>query len=199
MLSVCAFLLAYYWYFVLTWMPSYLTMSRGFSTVQMGRVFSTPLFAMAVCNLLAGWLADKLAHRTNRALIVRTRFAIAGLFGASSLLLLSRVRAGGVVIVLAASMCSFGIANSNFWAVAQHLAPTSLVGRVIGYLNTVSQIGGAAAPLITGWTLGPQKNFSFGIVIAALASLVACALFVVAGAQSLEKLKSHLDAGVRAV
>jgi len=38
---------------LLTWMPAYMTMSRGFSTLGMGRNLSSPLFVMAVSNLLA--------------------------------------------------------------------------------------------------------------------------------------------------
>src|SRR6185437_5597569 len=67
-MSAASFFLSYYWYFLLTWMPAYMTMARGFSTLGMGRVLSTPLFVMAATNLLAGWLADRLASKTEAIL-----------------------------------------------------------------------------------------------------------------------------------
>src|SRR5208337_3084792 len=53
-MSLSILLSSYYWYFVLTWVPSYMILSRGFSTLAMGRVVSTALFTMAVVNVCAG-------------------------------------------------------------------------------------------------------------------------------------------------
>jgi len=39
-LSGCVFFSSYFWWFVMTWMPSYMTLSRGYSTAQMGRILS---------------------------------------------------------------------------------------------------------------------------------------------------------------
>src|SRR3974377_953492 len=61
--SLCIFLSSYFWYFLLTWVPTYLTASRGFSTTGMGRVLSTSLFTMAVVNIAGGSIADRLVRR----------------------------------------------------------------------------------------------------------------------------------------
>ena len=166
-MSACVFFFSYYWYFVLTWMPAYLTMARGYSMMGMGRILSTPLFAMAVTNVITGWAADKLATKYNAVFRVRVLFTAAGLLGAASILLLQVIPGQGAVLpILIVSICSFGVASANYWAIAQHTPPAYMVGRTIGYLNTISQIGGVAAPLITGWSLGPQKHFGFAIVLA---------------------------------
>lgn len=195
-ISVGAFLLAYYWYFVLTWMPSYLIVARGYSTLEMGRILSTPLFTMAVINLAAGWIADKLVRRTGRVFRVRMWFVIIGLLGAASILLLELLPGRAPVLpILIISICSFGIANSSYWAISQHAPPASMVGRTIGYLNTVSQIGGILAPLITGWTLGPQKHFQLALLIAGICPVLASLLIWLAGAGGLDKLKTCLNSG----
>jgi hypothetical protein len=59
------------------------------------------------------------------------------------------------------------------WTLAQTMVDAPVVGRFIGYLNTLSQIAGAAAPLITGWTLGAHNNFRLAIWMAGLAPLLA--------------------------
>jgi MFS family permease len=192
-MSAASFFLSYYWYFLLTWMPAYMTMARGFSTLGMGRILSTPLFVMAASNVLAGWLADRLSSRTGKPFWVRIGFAASGLTGAASILLLN-VTAGRapVLPILVLSICSFGIASSNFWTISQSASPVSLVGRVIGFLNTLSQVAGAVAPIVTGWSLGPQKDFRFAILIAGICPLIAAACLIVAG-RSLPELTAALE------
>ncbi|MGH9618810.1 MAG: MFS transporter [Bryobacteraceae bacterium] len=193
-MSGCVFFFSYYWYFVLTWMPTYLTSARGFSTLHMGEILSIPLFSMAGVNIAAGWLADKLAARTGNVFRVRLWFAAAGLLGAALILVLNVMPGRAPVLpILVVSICSFGVASSSYWAIAQFVPPVSVVGRTVGYLNTLSQIGGIAAPLITGWSLGPQKNFELAILLAGVSPLVSCVLLFVAGPRGLAKLKERLS------
>jgi MFS transporter, ACS family, D-galactonate transporter len=193
LLSGAIFLSSYYWYFLLTWVPSYLTMSRGFSTLEMGRVLSGPLFAMAVLNVAAGAVADRLARRARSVFRVRVWFAVAGYVGAGAVLLLLLLPGREAVFpVLVLSVCSVGVGNSNFWAISQHAPPSAMVGRAIGYLNTISQVAGAAAPLLTGWILGPQRQFGLALGIAGLCPLLAAACLMLAGPGGLERLKVAL-------
>ncbi len=189
-MSLCVFLSSYYWFFLLTWVPTYLTTTRGFSTVEMGRVLSTPLFVMAVLNIVAGVVADRMVKRVGSVFRVRVLFAAAGYTGAAAVLLLLVLPGREAVLpILLVSVCSVGMGNSNYWAISQHAPPAGLVGRTIGYLNTVSQIAGAAAPLITGWILGPQKQFGVAIFIAGVCPLLAAVCLLVAGAKGLEQFK----------
>lgn len=193
-MSGCVFFFSYYWYFVLTWMPTYLTSARGFSTLRMGEILSIPLFSMAGVNIAAGWLADKLAARTGNVFRVRLWFAAAGLLGAGLILVLKVMPGRAPVLpVLIVSICSFGVASSSYWAIAQFVPPVSMVGRTVGFLNTLSQIGGIAAPLITGWSLGPHKNFGLAILLAGVSPLVSCVLLFIAGPRGLAKLKESLS------
>jgi MFS family permease len=192
-LSACVIFFSYYWYFLLTWMPTYLIVSRGYSTLGMGKILSTPLFAMAAVNVLAGFTADKLITKNGGVFTVRLTFLCAGLLGSSSILLLNLLPGGGAVLpILVLSICSFGLASSNYWAIAQYTSPSPMVGRAIGYLNTLSQIGGVIAPLVTGWTLGPHRNFKPAILIAGLCPLVSLILLALAGPKSLDRLKAAL-------
>jgi MFS transporter, ACS family, D-galactonate transporter len=192
-LSASVLFFSYYWYFVLTWMPAYLTMARGYSTIGMGRILSAPLFAMAIVNVLAGFLADKLIVLRGSVFGVRLAFLSLGLIGAGVILLLNFLPSRSSVLpVLTISICSFGIASSSFWAIAQYASPSVMVGRAIGYLNTISQIGGIGAPLITGWSLGPHQDFRLAILLAGLAPIVSVILLLLAGPKGLDKLKTDL-------
>ena len=178
--TIGAFFFNYYWWFFMTWMPAYLTMARGFNTLSMGRTLSVPLFAMAVTNIVSGTVADRLASHYG-FLKVRVLCLMTGFAGASFLLLLNFTTGQTPVIpILVSSICFFGVANSSFWTLAQSMAPAAIVGRVIGYLNTISQVAGAIAPVITGYTLGPQKDFHFAIAIAGCCPLLACGFLFMA-------------------
>jgi ACS family glucarate transporter-like MFS transporter len=197
-MSLSILLSAYYWYFVLTWVPSYLILARGFSTLGMGRVVSTALFTMAFVNVLAGLAVDKLAARIG---VFRARlwFGVVGYVGtAAILLLLVTPDQSWVLPILTFSMCATGIGNSNFWTISQHVPPKNLVGRTIGYLNTVSQVAGMAAPLITGWILGPQKQFGPAILVAGVCPALAAVFLLAAGSKGLGRMKALLAGEVYA-
>jgi MFS family permease len=191
-MTLSILLSSYYWYFVLTWIPSYLILSRGFSTLEMGRVVSTALFTMAFVNILAGFAADRLAARSG-VFRVRLIFGAAGYAGTAAILLLLLVQDRMWVLpILTFSMCATGIGNSSFWAISQHVPPKNLVGRTIGYLNTVSQVAGAAAPVITGWVLGPEKQFGPAILLAGSCPVLAAMCLMLAGHKGLQRTKAML-------
>jgi MFS family permease len=193
-MCVCIFFSSYYWYFTLTWVPTYLTASRGFSTLEMGRVLSTPLFVMAVCNVAAGTLADRVIARAGSVFLVRVAFCASGYAAAGAVLLLL-VLPGKVVVfpVLLLSMVGIGIGNSNYWAIVQHVPPEHMVGRSVGFLNTLSTAAGAAAPLVTGWVLGPQKQFGPALAVAGITPLLASVCLLIAAPRGLERVKAHLE------
>jgi MFS family permease len=192
-MSLCIFLSSYFWYFLLTWVPTYLIASRGFSTTEMGRVLSVPLFTMAFVNIIAGYGADRMVERVGSVFRVRTWFCALGYVGSGALLLLLVLPGREAVLpVLLFAVCAAGIGNSNYWAISQQAAPANLVGRTIGFLNTISQIAGAAAPLLTGWILGPQKEFGLALIIAGVAPVLAAVCLLIAGAGGLEQMRKSL-------
>lgn len=192
-MSVAIFLSSYYWYFLLTWVPAYLTLGRGFTNLEMGRVLSVPLFAMAVVNVIGGSVADRLAKRSGEVFRVRLAFAAAAYTGASAMLLLLVMPGRAPVFpVLLFSVCCTGIGNSNYWAIAQHIPPARMAGRTIGYLNTLSQIAGALAPLVTGWILGPSRQFELAVAIAGTCPILAALVLLLAGARGLDNSKSAM-------
>lgn len=196
-MSACIFLSSYYWYFLLTWVPTYLTASRGFSLVEMGRILSGPLFVMAGMNIVAGFFADRMARRVGSAFRVRVWFCAGGYIGSGAILLLLALPGREAVLpVLLASVVATGIGNANYWALSQQTAPSHLVGRTIGLLNTISQLAGVAAPLVTGWILGPDKQFGVALAIAGVSPVLAAASLLATGAGGLERMKLALSRGL---
>ncbi len=197
-MSLAILLSSYYWYFVLTWVPSYLILSRGFSNLGMGRVVSTALITMAVVNVLAGSAVDRLAARIG-VFRARVWFAVVGYIGtAAIMLLLVTPDRSWALPILTFSMCATGIGNTCFWAISQHVPPKNMVGRTIGYLNTLSQMAGAAAPVVTGLILGPLKHFGPAIIVAGVCPALAAFCMLAAGSKGLGQMKALLAGEVYA-
>lgn len=195
-MSLSIWMSSYFWYFVLTWVPSYLILSRGFSTLGMGKVLSAALFTMAVVNIAAGWAADKLAARIG---VFRARlwFGVLGYAGTASILLVLLVPGRSWVLpILTFSMCATGIGNSSYWTISQHASPKAMVARTIGYLNTVAVAAGVTAPLITGVIIGPQKHFGPAMLIAGITPILAAAFLLAAGPGGLARMKRLLAGNI---
>lgn len=191
-MSSCIFVASYFWYFLLSWVPTYLTSTRGFSTTQMGSIFAIPFVVMAVVNTISGRVADRLAARYG-VLRIRVLFASVAFASASIVLVLLVASSKAAVLpLLMIAVTGFGIGSANFWALAQFVPPGAMVGRAVGYLNTLSQIAGALAPSITGWILGPEKNFTVALAIAGVCPVIAAGCLLMAGPSGLAALKKHL-------
>jgi ACS family glucarate transporter-like MFS transporter len=191
-ISCCVLFSSYFWYFLLNWLPTYLTSTRGFSNTEMGSIFSIPFVVMAVLSTIAGRIGDNLASSYG-VFRVRVAFASIAYTCASSVLILLIQPSQKIVLpLLILAVTGFGIASTNYWALGQHIPPARLVGRGVAYLNTLSQVAGVLAPLITGWILGPEKNFTIGLAIAGTCPMLASACLLIAGPKGLAAVKQHL-------
>ena len=175
-LGISAFFYSYFWYFCLTWLPSYLVMTRGFSFGQMGTWMAIPLAAMAVSAMCWGRVADRLIARGAPALATRRRFAGAGFIaGCSMLLVLLAQTPNQVLAVLIVSLTGVGLAGANYWAITQCLATGATIGRLVGYQNTLAQMAGATAPILTGFLVERAGGFTPAIIVAGASPLCAAA------------------------
>ena len=128
----------------------------------------------------------------------RLWFMVAGWGGTAAIMLVLVTDRSWVLPILTLAMCATGIGNTNYWAISQHLPPKNLVGRTIGYLNTISVTAGAVAPVITGYILGPQKHFGPAIIVAGVCPALGAVCLLAAGSQGLERMKARLAGEVSA-
>jgi MFS transporter, ACS family, D-galactonate transporter len=200
-ITIGAFFYSYYWYFCLTWLPAYLVMARDLSFVKMGAYTAMPLVAMAIVSPICGHLADRLISWRLRALQVRKAFVCLGFMGGSSIVLVPGVKSPPAVLaVLVLSLGGIGLASGNFWALTETVSPHAVVGRVVGYQNTIANLAGILAPLLTGWMVTDTKNFTLSIWVAGGSLWIAAAsYFFLVRHADLSFLSSRFadDAGLR--
>jgi ACS family D-galactonate transporter-like MFS transporter len=178
-ITIGSFFYAYYWYFCLTWLPSYFVMARGFSFVKMGAFTAAPLMVMAIITPLSGRGADILIAGARSPVIVRKKFVCCGfLLGSSVIAVLAARNSAALMVILVLSFCGLGLASANFWALTQTLCPSAVVGTVIGYQNAVANLAGVSAPIITGWLITNSKSFTLAIIFAGMSLLIAAGIFM---------------------
>jgi MFS transporter, ACS family, D-galactonate transporter len=176
---VGAFFYSYFWYYCLTWLPSYLVMARGFSFLKMGAFTAAPLFGMALVSMASGRLADRIIARSGRPIFVRKMFVVTGfVLGSSILTLLVSQSTAAVLTALMLSLLGIGVASANYWALTQAASPVAMIGRMIGCQNTVANVAGICSPILTGFLVEKTKSFDVSITFAGVSLLIAAASFL---------------------
>jgi MFS family permease len=163
----------YAFYFMLSWLPSYLVRERGFSTLQMGALVGSGYLINALASLVCGWVVDRFIGRgispnfCYKTLMVVTHggYVICMLCMASD----SRVLALGAMY---AFQVLTGAQAPGLYAMSQILAGPSASGRWIGIQNSVGALAGVIAPWLTGVIIQSTGRFTNAFVVAAAASMV---------------------------
>ena len=177
-LGMSALFYGYFWYFCLSWLPSYLIMSRGLSYPKMGTLMAVPLVTMATSCMAFGRLADWLASR-REPLRIRKLFVFAGFILCSSILFINVARSPAQLrAVLFFSLTAVGLAGANYWAITEIVSPATLIGRIVGYQNAIAQLGGLCAPIVTGLLVGHSRDFQLSIGLTGLCPPLAAAVIL---------------------
>jgi MFS transporter, ACS family, D-galactonate transporter len=144
----------YFWYFLLTWLPSYLVKERNFSIQRMAIITSAAFFATAATDVLAGWISDRYIARGVSPTLVRKSFVVGGLIGSGVLLPVAFVSSENACIALLVVACvAFGLYCSNLWAITQTLAGPLMAGRWTSVQNGIANLAGVVAPLVAGFAV----------------------------------------------
>ncbi len=141
-------------YFLIFWLPEYLTKERGFDLAMVGRYAGVPFIFGAIGYPLGGWLSGRLM-RSGWSLPRARKFVM--LLGAAMMpaaILAPHVPA--VWMAIAATCCvTFGHAFyvANIQALPIDLFSGTEVGTATGFTGMGGAIGGMLANLGTGWVV----------------------------------------------
>ena len=168
----------YFWYFLLTWLPTYLVRDRGFDTDAMVHFTSFAFFAIATATVLAGWSSDRLIARGCSVTRVRKGMACGGLIGAIVVLPMTAVRDETLALgLLIASCLSIGVYASNHWAMTQTLAGPLAAGRWSSLQNGVGNLAGIVASWLTGVVVDRTHSFTLAFAVAGCVALGGAAMW----------------------
>ena len=162
----------YVFYFILGWLPLFLTKSRGLAITEMTMLATLGYAVQAVAALGFGIISDRWTRRGRSEAAMRRAMMIGGqALAAAAVLGLAYARTSTEIGLL---LCLAGIATGalslNTYAVAQMFAGPRAAGTWVGVQNAIGNLSGIFGPIITGFIVeGAGYNIAF-IVTAAVAA-----------------------------
>jgi len=174
------FCINYCLYFLVTWLPSYLTRGRHFSMDRMAKVGCLIFLLFAASSLISGKLADRSIAAGASTTWVRKTMLGVGSVGLGASLAAAAIAPDSIFVwLLSAAGVFIGFSGGTCWTVTQTLAGPQVAGRWAGVQNFVGNFAGAVAPTLTGYLLGRTGHFYWPFVIAAVVSWIGALSWVV--------------------
>jgi MFS family permease len=164
-----------------TWLPGYLEIQRGMDVRLTGWVAAIPFGFGVVGSVGSGWLADRLLKAGHAPISTRKRILITALIGGALFTLCAAYAVTDFVAVacIAGALFCNGCCTSMNWSLVGEVAPANSTASLGGITNFGGYIGGALAPITTGFIVQYTGSFAFALILAAvLAGLSALALFL---------------------
>lgn len=142
----------YGFYFLLSWLPLYLTTARGFALPEMASVTALTFAVQGVVALIAGWLSDRLIAGGASAPGVRKLMMLIGhVGGAVGILGIVMVESQAATIGwLLFTGGTMGINSVGVYLIGQTFAGPRAAGRWVGMQNFIGNFSGIIGPIVTG-------------------------------------------------
>jgi MFS transporter, ACS family, D-galactonate transporter len=169
----------YFWYFLLTWLPSYLVGERHASMRVMAVAGSLPFAFTAVSTSVAAWWSYRAIARGATPTRVRKTCTSLGLGIATIIVVVPVIPdpRAALAILLVASI-GYGFFTSSIWAITQTCAGPKAAGRWTGLQNFVGNLAGVVAPLLTGFVVQRTGHFFWAFAATAMVTLAGSMLFL---------------------
>jgi ACS family D-galactonate transporter-like MFS transporter len=169
----------YFWYFLLTWLPDYLTKERHMSLETMAVVGAVAYCATGISTTITGCVADRAIAAGATPTRVRKTCVCGGLAVSSSVVGVAFIEDSTVAIALLLFACmAYGVFASSHWAIGQTMAGPAAVGKWSGLQNCVGNMAGVVAPAITGMVVQATDHFYWAFAVSAAVVLSGAAIYV---------------------
>jgi MFS family permease len=161
----------YCFYFLLAWLPLFLTKSRGFSIGEMTMLATLGYVVQGACALSYGHFSDWWTRSGRSEALCRRWMMIASqMLAAVSILGLAFAHdAVTIGILLCLAGAASGSLSLNLYAVAQMFAGPRASGTWVGVQNAIGNASGIIGPIITGIVVHRAGYDSAFILTAAVA------------------------------
>ena len=164
----------YTFFLLLTWLPSYLSVSLHADLFHSIFYTSVPwLFATFTDLLVGGWLVDALIQHGWDANRVRQTVLVAGMsFGLAIFGAASAHTPTAALIWISLALGGLAAAAPVAWTVPSLISPRESVGTLAGAVNLCGQIAAISAPIVTGYIVSLTHSFAAAFVTATVILLL---------------------------
>ena len=162
----------YCFYFLLAWLPLFLTKSRGFSITEMTFLASLGYAVQGACAFVYGHFSDWWTRSGRSEAAVRRWMMVASqlLAAASIFALASAHSAVEIGVLLSLAGAASAALSMNLYAVAQMFAGPRASGTWVGVQNAFGNLSGIFGPIVTGIIVDRAGYESAFMVTAAVAA-----------------------------
>ncbi|MBN3789394.1 MFS transporter [Burkholderia sp. Ac-20353] len=157
----------------LTWLPGYLTMERHMSLIRTGFAASVPFLCGFVGSLVAGWFSDRVTRHSRSPVSSRRNAVVVAMLGMVAFTIPAALVESNTLALACISVVIFlaNAASACSWALATAVAPPSRVASLGAIQNFGGFIGGALAPILTGF-IAQKWSFVPALLTAAAIAFV---------------------------
>ncbi len=153
------FLLDPVFYFIMFWIPKYLSEERALSFEQIGDLFWIPFLALGVSNMMGGWASDKLIKSgisVNRAR--KTIMGIAAVFTMFTAITTTVSSVGLAIMIISLFMFAHGFWITNYITITSEIFGKRATSTVVGMAGTAGAIAGLLINPLIGEIV---QNYSY--------------------------------------
>lgn len=166
--------------FYLTWFPSYLVSEKGVSIIKIGIWGMLPSIAAVFGGLIAGSATDVMIRKGVDKTLARKLPLCLGLIASGVIVFADYIQSQYAVVALLSFSFAMAIAASpSIWAIPGDVAPDpNLIGTIGGIQNTISNIAGIVAPIITGYLVFTTGDFKIALLVSGLLSCLGALSYI---------------------
>lgn len=197
-LLLAKFFQDYLLYFFVTWLPGYLIIEHGFTTMQMGTYDSVMWLCGFASQPLIGMFSDYLIRRGVSVTAARKGCIVVMMLMASLVIGVGFTKSFTICIsLLIVAVACESAGTTMLWTICTELAPRKFAGRIAGVMNAAGALAGICAPLITGAILHVTGSFSKALITAGgMVLLAACTvMFIIPKLEPMDLGEAYADDG----
>lgn len=164
----------YTFFLLLTWLPSYLSVSLHVDLLHSVFYTSVPwLFATFTDLLVGGLLVDALIQRGWNANRVRQTVLVTGMVFGLAIFGAAGVHSPRMALVwISLALGGLAAAAPVAWTVPSLISPRESVGTLASAVNFCGQIAAISAPIVTGYIVSGTHSFAAAFVTATIILLL---------------------------
>ncbi len=168
------------WLFI-AWLPGYLEIQRHMSISKTGFVASVPFVCGLIGSILGGYLADRLTKGGMTAIASRKMLTVgATVLMACTTFVAAETDSNFIAVASISAAVFFGFsASGTSWSLANACAPPSFAASLGAIMDFGGFIGGALAPMATGFVVQSTGSFTPALLVAGAIGLCSSVAYIV--------------------
>lgn len=179
---VGGFCLQYSFWFYISWLPAYLERAQHVTITRAGYLAALPYIAGACGVLIGGRFSDFLIFRGMRSFSARRAVVAGGAFLTAMAMVITRFSPTPdfAITMLTIGMFTYSLSSGCYWALAPEIVTTPRFVASIGSIqNFGGFLGGAFAPIATGFIVEYFGGFNIALLTTGFLALVSFVMYAV--------------------